>query len=145
MKIAVINGPNLNLLGTREPHIYGSLSLDEINQGLVKEFVGRAEFSFFQSNEEGELVTIIQGLSGTDGIIANLGAFTHTSVAIRDALLATKIRCVEVHLSNIFAREQFRRHSFISDIAVGVITGLGANGYRLGVLGLLGDEGRREG
>lgn len=137
MKIAIINGPNLNLLGTREPHIYGSLTLDAINQGLMKEFSGKVEFAFFQSNEEGELVTIIQQLSA-DGIIANLGAFTHTSVAIRDAFLARSIPLIEVHLSNIFARESFRHHSFISDIAIGVITGFGGDSYRFGVLGLMG-------
>jgi 3-dehydroquinate dehydratase-2 len=137
MKIAIINGPNLNLLGSRETHIYGALSLDQINEGLTKSFQGKVEFSFFQSNQEGELVDIIQKVAA-DGLVVNLAAFTHTSVALRDVLLARQIPCVEVHLSNIFAREEFRRHSFISDIAVGVVSGFGAYSYHLGVMGLLG-------
>lgn len=133
-EILVINGPNLNLLGVREPEIYGRTTLDEINARLARqaEAVGH-KASFFQSNAEHELVNRVQQAM-TDKvafILLNPGAFTHTSIALRDALAGAKIPFIEVHLSNVHAREPFRRHSYLSDIAVGVITGLGPKGYEL--------------
>jgi 3-dehydroquinate dehydratase II len=130
----VLHGPNLNLLGTREPSIYGAATLDEINATL-SERAGSAgaALSVFQSNIEGELVTRIQqaGRDGTEFIIINPAAYTHTSVAMRDALAAVKIPFIEVHLSNVFAREAFRHHSYFTDLAVGMICGLGVRGYEL--------------
>jgi 3-dehydroquinate dehydratase-2 len=137
-KIAVINGPNLNLLGQREPEIYGRVSLEAIQQALEKHFRGRCSLTFFQSNSEGGLIDHIQGLGGrAEGLVINAGAYTHTSVAIRDALLAAAVPFVEVHLSNVFAREGFRHSSTLSDKAVGVICGFGPLGYELAVEGLL--------
>ncbi len=133
-ELLVINGPNLNLLGTREPEVYGHVGLDEINQRLEKSATTAGHtISFFQSNAEHELVDRVQAAMDekVDFIILNPAAFTHTSVALRDALTATSIPFIEVHLSNIFAREPFRRHSHFSDIAVGVISGLGAHSYEL--------------
>ncbi len=132
-KIMVLNGPNLNLLGTREPEVYGHDTLDDINGRLQAQIQGSGlEFATHQSNAEHELVDLVQAARGnTDFIIINPGAFTHTSVALRDALLGVSIPFVEVHLSNVFSREEFRRHSFLSDVAVGCITGLGALGYSL--------------
>ncbi len=133
-KILVLNGPNLNLLGSREPEVYGSTTLDEINQALVAEAEGRGlSLECLQSNGEHELIARIHAAhaDGTEFIIINPGAFTHTSIALRDALLGVAIPFIEVHLSNIFAREPFRRHSYLSDIAVGVISGMGAQGYSL--------------
>jgi len=133
-KITVLNGPNLNLLGIREPGIYGTKSLQDIQLGLEQSAsrLGH-QLNFVQSNAEHEIIEQIhiayQQL--VDFIIINPAAFTHTSVAIRDALLATKIAFIEVHLSNVYAREPFRKHSYFSDIAVGVISGLGAGGYQL--------------
>lgn len=133
-KILVIHGPNLNLLGKREPEIYGSETLDDINRnlGLLAEKAG-ANLEACQSNAEAELVDRIQLTmnDGTDFIIINPAAFTHTSVALRDALAAVKVPFVEIHLSNVFSRESFRRKSYFSDLAVGVISGLGAKGYVL--------------
>jgi len=131
-KILVLNGPNLNLLGLREPNVYGHTTLAQIDSkllGLAKEL--GAELSTYQSNHEGQLVDRIQAArtDGTDFIVINAGAYTHTSVAIRDALAAVKISFVEVHLSNVYKREEFRHHSFLSDLAVGVIAGLGPDGY----------------
>ncbi len=133
-KILVMHGPNLNLLGTREPDVYGLVTLDEINRSLSK----LAENSGillenFQSNAEADLIGRIQQTIGdkTDFIIINPAAYTHTSVALRDALAAVRLPFIEVHLSNIFARESFRRESYFSDLAVGVISGLGPKGYEL--------------
>lgn len=134
--IAIINGPNLNLLGQREPHHYGNLSLDAINDELEKAFKGKAQLTFFQSNHEGELIDYVQTLEAA-GVVINPGAFTHTSIALRDALLAKSLPLIEVHLSNIFRREEFRRVSYFSDIAQGVITGLGHKGYGFAVEALL--------
>jgi 3-dehydroquinate dehydratase-2 len=132
--ILVLHGPNLNLLGMREPDVYGRVTLDEINAKLSAQALSKdAKLAYFQSNTEGTLVDRIQQArtDGTDFIIINPAAFTHTSVAIRDALAAVSIPFVEVHLSNVFAREAFRKESYFSDIAVGVISGLGATGYEL--------------
>ncbi len=138
-RILVIHGPNLNLLGSREPDIYGNTTLEEINGDLssaAKEW--GAEVEFFQSNYEGALVDRIQeAQSWADGILINPGGLTHTSVTLRDALIATGLPIVEVHLSNIFAREEFRRSSFVSPIALGVISGFGPMGYGLGLNALL--------
>ncbi|MBF0627533.1 MAG: type II 3-dehydroquinate dehydratase [Magnetococcales bacterium] len=130
-RILVINGPNLNLLGQRETGIYGALTLADIETACRRkaDTLGIA-IDFFQSNHEGALVERIQAAAGVhDWIVINPAAYTHTSVAIRDALLAVNIPTIEVHLSNIHRREPFRHHSYVSDIAVGVIAGLGAEGY----------------
>ncbi|MEQ1534015.1 MAG: type II 3-dehydroquinate dehydratase [Sideroxydans sp.] len=132
--ILIVHGPNLNLLGTREPDVYGRVTLDEINAKLSAQALAKgAKLAYFQSNTEGALVDRIQQArtDRIDFIIINPAAFTHTSVAIRDALSAVAIPFVEVHLSNVFAREAFRKESYFSDIAVGVISGLGATGYEL--------------
>jgi 3-dehydroquinate dehydratase-2 len=132
--ILVLNGPNLNLLGSREPRLYGQDTLESIRARLKEqaEAIGH-QLHFLQSNAEHELIEAVQRASreGVDFIIINPAAFTHTSVALRDALLAVKIPFIEVHLSNVHAREPFRAHSYFSDIAVGVISGLGAIGYEL--------------
>lgn len=133
-KILILNGSNLNLLGKREPEIYGSATLDEINKFLFDEgnTLGM-RVECYQSNAEHELIERIHQAQNDDVafIIINPGAFAHTSIALRDALLGMAIPFIEVHLSNIFARESFRQHSYLSDIAVGVISGLGAQGYSL--------------
>jgi 3-dehydroquinate dehydratase-2 len=137
--IAVLNGPNLNLLGEREPELYGRVSLGEI-EAAVREQARElgVECSWTQTNHEGALVEAIQGLKGrADGALINAAAFTHTSLAVRDALLAVRVPFVEVHLSNIFAREPERRHSLLADLAVGVVTGFGADSYRLGLEALV--------
>jgi 3-dehydroquinate dehydratase-2 len=138
--IAVLNGPNLNLLGEREPELYGRTTLAEVEQ-LTRERARAlgVECSWTQSNHEGELVDAIQQLRGhADGAVINAAAFTHTSLAVRDALLAVRVPFVEVHLTNIFAREPERRRSVLADLAVGVVTGFGAESYRLGLEGLVG-------
>lgn len=135
--ITVLNGPNLNLLGVREPGLYGNKTLADINRALDKKAseLGH-QLSFHQNNAEHEIVELIHQAyhQRIDFIIINPAAFTHTSVAIRDALLATKIPFIEVHLSNVHAREAFRKHSYFSDIAQGVICGLGATGYELALM-----------
>jgi 3-dehydroquinate dehydratase-2 len=137
--ILVLHGPNLNLLGKREPSIYGSITLEQINLLLTEE----AKYlevivTCVQSNHEGMLIdTIHQAWGQHQGIIINAGAYTHTSVAIRDALLGVKIPTVEVHLSNIYQRENFRHHSYIAPVAIGQISGFGADSYRLGLHGLV--------
>lgn len=132
-KILIINGPNLNLLGTREPEIYGSETLDDVKAMCEKVAAELGlECDFRQSNTEGEIVGWIhEARSAHSGIIINAGAYTHTSVAIRDALLGYEKPIIEVHISNIFKREEFRHHSYISDVAAGMITGLGTHGYEL--------------
>ncbi|MGC8502658.1 type II 3-dehydroquinate dehydratase [Desulfurella sp.] len=131
MKILVLNGPNLNMLGKREPHIYGKLSLPDIEETIKNHAKSlNVEIEFFQSNYEGAIIDKIHEASGkVDGIIINPGAFTHTSIAIRDAFLSVNIPFVEVHLSNIFKRETFRHKSYLSDLAQGVVSGLGQYSY----------------
>ncbi|NOX33158.1 MAG: type II 3-dehydroquinate dehydratase [Deltaproteobacteria bacterium] len=132
--IQVINGPNLNMLGKREPEIYGSLTLDKINRDLAKKAMGLGlGLDFFQSNHEGEIIDKIHGIfdKSVDGIIINPGALTHTSVALRDALLLMSCPVVEIHLSNIYKREDFRHRSMLADIVKGQITGFGHFGYEM--------------
>lgn len=129
-RIAIINGPNLNMLGKREKSIYGNSSLSDLETEIKNKFAAKAEVSFFQSNSEADLVDYIHSLhDSTDRIIINAAAFTHTSIAIRDALAAVDIPFIEVHISNVYKRESFRHHSYLSGIAVGVITGLGFGSY----------------
>lgn len=133
-RVLVLHGPNLNLLGLREPEIYGSETLADINASLASQAKAAfVELITFQSNHEGDLIDRVQAArsEGVAFIVINPGGYTHTSVALRDALAAVAIPFVEVHLSNIHAREPFRRHSYFSDIAAGVICGLGSHGYRL--------------
>lgn len=133
-KILLLNGPNLNLLGTREPEKYGSVTLEQIENELSQKCASfDVELICYQSNHEGDLVDKIHQAvrEGVDAVIINPGAYTHTSIAIRDAFLSVGIPFVEVHLTNIFAREPFRHHSFLSDIAKGCIIGLGYKGYLL--------------
>jgi 3-dehydroquinate dehydratase-2 len=140
MRIAVLNGPNLNLLGQREPEVYGRTTLAEI-EGMVRDAARPldAEIQWFQTNHEGALVEAIQGLQGrADGALINAAALTHSSLAVRDALLAVQIPFVELHLSNIFAREPERRHSVIADLAVGMVTGFGPQSYLLALQALVG-------
>ena len=142
MNITVLNGPNLNLLGLREPEIYGTTGLSDIENMMLEEVKdSNVVIDFIQSNREYELIDKIQSLMNKDNqyIIINPAAFTHTSVAIRDALQATRIPFIEVHLSNIYAREEFRKKSYFSDIAMGTISGLGANGYLLALKHILGN------
>jgi 3-dehydroquinate dehydratase II len=137
-QILVLNGPNLNLLGRREPGIYGAKTLDHIEHELRERARGRAELAFQQRNGEGELVTLVQeaGLAG-HGIILNAGAYTHTSVAIRDAIKGSGATVIEVHLSNVHAREDFRHHSYLSPVCRGVIAGFGDLSYHLALEALL--------
>jgi 3-dehydroquinate dehydratase-2 len=145
VRITVLNGPNLNLLGAREPEIYGTTTLDDIESRLRD--VGRelgVELTFVQSNHEGVLIEAIQGLRGTaDGAIINAGAFTHTSLALRDAFAAVALPFVEVHLSNIYAREPERRNSMLAPSARALICGFGAYGYELALRGLVATLSRR--
>ena len=135
-KLLLINGPNLNLLGTREPEVYGSTSLADIEQAATNQATAAgASLECFQSNHEGALIDRIHAArsEGFDAIVINPGGFTHTSVALRDALAGVAIPFVEVHISNVHRREAFRHHSYLSDIAVGVICGLGPDGYRVAI------------
>ena len=136
-KILVLNGPNLNMLGQREPEVYGTTTLEEIDQQLklIAETAGH-NLTSFQSNAEHELVDRIHQAKTekTDFIIINPGAFTHTSIALRDAFLSVSIPFIEVHLSNVFAREEFRKHSYLSDIAKAIVSGMGAFGYEAAML-----------
>ena len=140
--IHVLNGPNLNLLGTREPATYGTVTLADIEVRLTSKAMARgAEIRFRQSNHEGDLVTWIQEAGRAGGpVILNAGAYTHTSIAIHDAIRGSAAKVVEVHLSNVHARESFRHHSHISAVAAGVIVGLGPQGYELGLEALLRRE-----
>ena len=138
MRIAVLNGPNLNLLGTREPDVYGTATLADVEKRLREVATElRIELTFAQENGEGALIDRVQALRGAaDGAIINAGAYSHTSLALRDAFAAVAVPFVEVHVSNVFAREPERRHSMLAPAAVGVIVGLGAYGYELALRGL---------
>jgi 3-dehydroquinate dehydratase II len=145
ISILVMNGPNLSRLGKREPEIYGSLTLDAINRGIAEAFPEVA-FEFFQSEYEGALIEKlfeIEDRGGFAGVVLNAGAFTHYSIALRDAISSIKVPVVEVHLSNVHRREEFRHKSVISAVCIGVIAGFGVESYHLGVRALLGSLGRR--
>lgn len=131
-RIAVLNGPNLDRLGKRDPEIYGTSTLDDLATGLKEEF-SEIEFEFYQSNHEGDLVDKISALAenGCDGIVFNPGAYSHTSIALRDAISGSNVPTIEVHISNIHARERFRHHSHTGAVSKGVIAGLGLKGYHL--------------
>ena len=140
MRISVLNGPNLNLLGQREPEVYGRTTLNEI-EAMVREAARGydAEIDWFQTNHEGALVDAVQALKGrADGALINAAALTHSSLPLRDALLAVQVPFVELHLSNIFAREPARRHSMIADLALGMVTGFGPQSYVLALQALVG-------
>ena len=140
MNILLINGPNLNLLGTREPEIYGSKTLRDIEQDLMQTAKSKGtKLECFQSNHEGEIVDKIQeSVKSIQGILINAGAFTHTSISIRDALIGSKIPFVELHISNIFSREDFRKESFLTDKAIGIISGFVISSYSLAIEGIIG-------
>jgi len=132
-RIEIVNGPNLNLTGVREPEVYGSVTMEQYVERLAKEFP-QVEIGYFQSNVEGELIDHIQRVGfAADGLIVNLGGYSHTSVALHDALLAVPAPKVEVHISNIFAREEYRHHSLVTSACRGMVCGLGLEGYRLAV------------
>jgi len=140
MNILVLNGPNLNLLGSREPEVYGTDTLEDIEKNLnsiAKEH--NVNINFYQSNSENELINKLHAAKEEkiDAIIINPGAFTHTSIALRDAFLGVNIPFIEVHISNIYKREEFRKKSFLSDISEGLITGLGVNGYEFALLSII--------
>jgi 3-dehydroquinate dehydratase II len=137
-KILIIHGPNLNLLGTREPEVYGNLTFEEINK-IIKKFAvkNNIEVGIYQSNSEGDIVDIIQKNKKYDGLVINPAAYTHTSIAISDAIKAVNIPAVEVHLSNIHSREEFRRKSFIAPVCIGQISGFGHYSYILGLSALI--------
>ena len=139
MRVLLLNGPNLNLLGLREPGLYGAQTLEQIEAALGQQSAGLGvELDCFQSNHEGALVDRIHAARGqTDGILINAGALTHTSIALRDALLGVAIPFVELHLSNVHAREAFRHHSMLADKAIGVISGFGPTSYSLALQGLV--------
>jgi 3-dehydroquinate dehydratase-2 len=140
MKILVLNGPNLNLLGTREPEVYGTESLEDIEKNLQSISSGKSiSINFYQSNSENELIERLHQAKkdSVDYIIINPGAFTHTSIALRDAFLGVDIPFIEVHISNIYSREEFRKKSYLSDISKGLITGLGVAGYEFALLSIL--------
>ena len=137
LKILILNGPNLNLLGERDPKVYGNDTLDSINKGLKKKFP-KIGLDFKQSNVEGELVSMLHAArKKCDGVVFNPGAYTHYSIALRDAVAAIQIPVIEVHLSNIFSREEFRKHSMIAPACVGQISGFGTNSYHLAVEALI--------
>lgn len=138
MKILIINGPNLNLLGTREPQHYGTGTMDSVLDALKSQYP-RVEFDYYQSNVEGLLIDRLHKTleEPCDGVVLNAGAYTHTSVALRDAIAAIKVPVVEVHISNVHSREEFRHRSLISAVCKGVICGFGLDSYRLGVEALL--------
>ena len=138
MKISIINGPNLNLLGTREPKVYGSQTFESYYQSLIERFP-QVEFDFFQSNVEGELINRLHEVGfSSDLILLNAGAYTHTSVALGDAIKSIDTSVIEIHISNTFSREDFRHTSYITPVAKGLIVGFGLDSYRLGVESLVG-------
>tara|TARA_B100001113_G_scaffold335226_1_gene314583 strand:- start:4246 stop:4677 length:432 start_codon:yes stop_codon:yes gene_type:complete len=140
MNVLVLNGPNLNLLGSREPEVYGTDTLDDIQNNLTSIANNNSiEIRFYQSNSENDLINELHNAkkSGTDYVIINPGAFTHTSIALRDAFLGVNIPFLEVHISNIYSREEFRKKSFLSDISQGLITGLGVSGYEYALLSII--------
>ena len=136
MKVLIINGPNINLIGKREPEIYGSITYKKLTETLMKKASElNIELEIFQSNHEGGIIDKIHKAKGnTELIIGNFGAYTHTSIAIRDALMGVNIPFIEVHISNVFERESFRHKSYFSDIAIGIITGFGINSYILALI-----------
>lgn len=139
MKIGLLNGPNLNLLGSREPHIYGTTTLAQIEArlGIIATELG-ADLVAAQANGEGQLIDILQSWRGTvDGVVVNAGAFTHTSLALADAFTATSLPFVEIHISNVYAREVVRHHSMLAGAAIGTVCGLGVNGYEYALRGLI--------
>ena len=146
MNILLINGPNLNLLGTREPEIYGHKTLSDIEQDLMQVAKNKGtKLECFQSNHEGEIVDKIQkSVKNIQGILINAGALTHTSISIRDALIGSKIPFVELHISNIFSREEFRKESFLTDKAIGIISGFGISSYSLALEGIIGFLSRKD-
>ena len=134
MKLIIINGPNLNLLGIREKNIYGETSFDSYYKTLIKKYNGKVDLEYYQSNHEGELIEKIQKIGFSyDGIIINAGGFTHTSVALRDAISSVTTPAIEVHISNILSREEFRKKSYLSDVCTGIISGLGLMGYEAAI------------
>ena len=134
MKLIIINGPNLNLLGIREKNIYGDTSFEAYFNTLLEKFDGLINLEYYQSNHEGELIEKIQEVGFSyDGIIINAGGFTHTSVALRDAIASVKTPAIEVHISNILSREDFRKKSYLSDVCTGIISGLGLLGYEAAI------------
>jgi len=138
-KILILNGPNLNLQGTRDVKVYGTTTFEEYTASLAERYAGKVEFDYFQSNIEGELINAVhQSVDKYDGIVLNAGGYTHTSVALRDAISAVKTPVVEVHISSILAREEFRHISMIAPVAKGSIMGFGLDSYRMGVEALLG-------
>lgn len=141
MNILIINGPNLNLLGKREPHIYGNMTLNDINDKIKNEFLNKEEinFEFYQNNIEGEIINKLHESMGkkVDGIVINAGAYTHTSLAMADAIKAIQIPTVEVHLSNIYSREDIRHKSFLSECCIGQISGFGYYSYILAIYALI--------
>jgi 3-dehydroquinate dehydratase-2 len=139
-RISIVNGPNLNLLGTREPEVYGSRSFDDYLVDLRAAFSGQCVVDYFQSNVEGEIINQLQGCMGnSDGVVLNAGGYTHTSIAIADTIAAIGVPVVEVHISNIMAREAYRKTSVISSKCVGTISGLGLGGYALAIRYLTGN------
>lgn len=135
MKLYIVNGPNLNRLGTREPSIYGTLTMEQCLESLRLRYAGKVEFEYFQSNVEGLLIDALQAADDAkfDGIILNAGAYTHTSIALRDCIKSLSVPVIEVHLSNVHAREPFRHQSLLSAVCKGVIAGFGMDSYRLAV------------
>ena len=139
-RIEIINGPNLNLTGQRQPEIYGTVTMEQMVAGLRERFP-QVEIGYYQSNVEGEIINRLHEVGfSADGIVLNAGGYSHTSVAIHDAIAAITSPVIEVHISNIFAREEYRRHSLLSDVCKGVICGLGLEGYRFAVESFLNDR-----
>lgn len=138
-KILILNGPNLNLTGTRQPDIYGSATMGQCVEELQKSFDGRLTIEERQSNHEGDIIDALQNAKsgGFDGVVLNAGGYSHTSVAIRDAITAAGVPVVEVHISNIYAREEFRRHSVISPVCIGVVAGFGLKSYELALMSFI--------